>query len=203
MFSSLLKKLHAPVYAERLKVLADLIVPQLEDGDLVLDVGCGVGTLASAILNHAHCPKGVVIRGLEKAKRGGEPIEVIEHKEGPLPLGDASVDVVIFADVLHHEVDDLALLEEAKRITKRSIIVKDHTPAGFLGYFRICLIDWAANNPHGIPCLFRYYTVEQWGEIWTDLNLNLKEEKSSVRLYPPYWNFFFGNRLQYFSVAVK
>ena len=40
---SLMRTIHAGVYAERLRRLTDVFVPLLLTGDRVLDVGCGNG----------------------------------------------------------------------------------------------------------------------------------------------------------------
>ena len=61
-------------------------------------------------------------------------------------------------------------------------------------------MDWAANAPHGVPCLYRYHTPGEWHEMHRRHNLHVEREVSSMRLYPPMYNWFFGNRLQYFAV---
>lgn len=200
MIKAILKHIHAPIYEKRLSVLADRIVAQLEPNDTVLDVGCGSGLLGAAVLNHPRCPKGVVYKGVERFKRGGEPIEVIEYAGGALPFADASFDVVILADVLHHERDEELLLREAARVAKRALLLKDHKPEGFIGYWRLCFLDWAANNPYEVECLYRYHTMPEWRSLFAKETLTPVAEETSIDLYPPFFNFVFGRRLQYFAV---
>ena len=64
---AVMRRLHEPIYASRLRELVRRITPRLVEGDRVLDVGCGFGALGKAILDHPACPPGVEIRGLEPA----------------------------------------------------------------------------------------------------------------------------------------
>ena len=73
----------------------------------------GAGMLGKAVLEHGDCPRDLSYRGLEKAKRGGEPIDVLECTARRLPFADRAFDVVILADVLHHEEQHGLLLDEA------------------------------------------------------------------------------------------
>jgi ubiquinone/menaquinone biosynthesis C-methylase UbiE len=200
MVKWLLRAAHRPIYERRLEVLATKITSHLRPGDTVLDIGCGSGMLGDAVLKHGNCPKGVTYSGLERQKRGGEPIEVMEHQSGPLPFPDQSFDVVILADVLHHEKQEAFLLGEAARLSRRCVVVKDHKPEGFLGFWRVCFLDWAANNPYNVKCLYRYHTSGEWQALFAELGLTPVQEDTSIDLYPQVFNLIFGRRLQYFAV---
>jgi len=200
MVKWLLKLIHKPIYERRLEILAEKIISHLDPGDKVLDIGCGSGMLGAAVLKHADCPSGVTYRGLEKYKRGGEPIEVLEYEAGRLPFGDHAFNVVVLADVLHHEDQEGFLFSEAARVSKRFLLVKDHKPEGFLGFWRICFLDWAANNPYGVRCLYRYHTLNEWHALFEEHGLVLISEETSIDLYPPLFNLLFGRRLQYIAV---
>ena len=203
MITSLLKLAHGPIYAKRIDVLSSLIVENLTSGDKVLDIGCGFGALGKAVMSHQNCPRGVIVRGLEKKRRGGEAIEVIEYKGGPLPFSDKEFDVVVLADVLHHERDEDLLLTEAARITRRILIVKDHKPEGLFGYWRVCFLDWAANSPHAVECLYSYHTKAEWRSFFHRHNLTPLIEQDSINLYPAVFNLCFGKTLHYFAVLEK
>jgi SAM-dependent methyltransferase len=177
------------------------IQPHLQAGDRVLDVGCGGGGLGAALLTSAECPEQVEIQGLERAVRGDEPIEVLAYDGRQMPLEDCSRDVVILADVLHHDASPEAVLREAVRVSRRLVIIKDHKPEGFLGQSRVSFIDWAANAPYGVPCLYRYPRLAEWRALLARVELTPIEEFSSMRLYPPGFQQLFGGRLHYFVVA--
>lgn len=197
---SLMSAAHGPVYRSRLRELVRRIVPLLREGDRVLDVGCGVGALGRAIMDDPACPAGVEVTGLERFARGGEPIPVIAYDGVAFPMGDGAFDVVIVADVLHHEQDPDRLLRECGRVARRAVIVKDHQRRGVLAQQRISFMDWAANAPYGVECLYRYNTAQGWREQFGRVGLPVREEVRSMRLYPPVVNLVFGGGLQYMAV---
>jgi len=74
LLTPVMRVMHKPIYDSRKRALVAGIVPHLRPADRVLDVGCGNGSLGQAILASPSCPKGVTVEGLERVKRGGEPI---------------------------------------------------------------------------------------------------------------------------------
>jgi SAM-dependent methyltransferase len=192
-------RMHRPIYEHRLRVLVDQILPRLRPGERVLDVGCGNGTLGATLLADPRCPRGLTVEGLERVVRGGEPIKVHAYDGKAMPLPDKSVDAVIVADVLHHEEQPDRLLRECARVSRRLVIVKDHRITGPLSKWRVSLMDWAANAPYGVPCLFRYNTLEQWRQEPAKLGATTEHELTTMDLYPGLWNPVFGKKLQYMA----
>ncbi|MGD9692973.1 MAG: class I SAM-dependent methyltransferase [Phycisphaerales bacterium] len=197
-----MRSLHRPIYESRTRALVSAILPHLPHDARVLDIGCGFGTLAKALAD-ADPSRRLVVEGLERVRRDGEAIPVTAYDGRTAPFADNTFDAVILADVLHHEPDPDRLLDEAARITKRFLIIKDHAPQALLAQQRISLIDWAANAPYGVPCLFRYFTPAQWRTHFSSRSLRLVEERLSMNLYPPIVNLLFGRRLQYLAIAEK
>jgi SAM-dependent methyltransferase len=197
MLKGLMKRMHRPIYQRRLEELVRLIRPHLKSGDRVLDVGCGFGQLGRALMDA--CP-GVRVEGVETAKRGGELIPVSTYEGRRMPWPNATFDVVIVADVLHHDDDPDRLLGECARVSKRLVILKDHLREGFLAQQRISLLDWAANTPFDVPCTFRYKNLPEWRNSIGLLSSRLHEERTSIDLYPPVVNQLLGKGLHYFAV---
>jgi SAM-dependent methyltransferase len=200
MFAKLMAALHRPVYEKRIQTLVEVISGHLAAGDRVLDVGCGSGALGGSLIAR-NGARGITVDGLEKHPRGGEPIHVVAYPGETFPLEENSYDVVIVADVLHHERDPDKLLREAVRVSRRLVIIKDHQVNGPLAYPRIALIDWAANAPYGVPCLYRYNTPAQWSEIAKRFELETVQRCGSMDLYPAGVNLLFGRRLQFLLVG--
>ncbi len=200
LLGKLMAALHTPVYASRLRELVRCITPHLGEGDCVLDVGCGSGALGKAILDSPLCPPDVSLEGIERVKRGGEPIKVLAYDGKTIPHPNNTYDVVILSDVLHHEPNPERLLGECIRVSRRLVLLKDVQLKGPLAWLRVSFLDWAANDPYGVPCLYRYNTPKQWVDLRRRHKLNLVEERSSMQLYPPVVNLLFGRSLQYLAV---
>jgi SAM-dependent methyltransferase len=163
-------------------------------------VGCGFGALGRAILDEPACPGGVELRGLERAVRLRQMVPIDTYGGGRMPYDDREFDVVIIADVLHHEDRPEELLGECRRVCGRCLVVKDHKLDGLLAWLRVSFIDWAANAPYGVKCLYRYRTLAEWRAAFEQLDMPLLEERATMQLYPPVINFVFGRRLQYLAV---
>lgn len=194
--SPLLRRLHKPVYECRLHALSTEIAKHLQPNETLLDVGCGVGTLAYTLMGKVEGLKAI---GLERALRGSEPIPVTAYAGGQFPMEDDSVDVVTIADVLHHDTDSVSVLKECARVAKRLVIVKDHKPDGLLGQARVSLMDWAANAGYGVPCLYDYPSQEGWQARFNEAGLALATESTELSLYPAPYRWFFTPRLQYLA----
>ena len=200
MLISIMKGLHYPIYKLRLKGLLPYITTYLRDGDRVLDVGCGNGALGRAIMESPLCPARVKVIGLERINRGSElsPVEFYDGQKIPHP--EDSFDVVLLADVLHHERDPHHLIDECKRIARRLLIIKDHKIDGVLAKQRITFMDWSSNMQYGIPCLYRYNTAKEWTAWYKQHNLVVDQELHSMKIYPSIINHVFGGHLQYLAV---
>jgi len=197
---SLMSAMHTPVYNHRLRILLDAIIPHIKEGDEILDVGCGNGILAAAIAKDPRTPANVRVRGLERYPRGGEPAEVIAYDGQRFPFEDNEIDIVIVADVLHHEPEPDHLADECARVAGRHLIVKDHQTKGPLAQQRISLLDWAANSPYGVPCLYRYLSPKEWIGFHERLNMAPVDLKDGMNIYPFLLEQFFGGSLHYMAV---
>jgi SAM-dependent methyltransferase len=200
-FSTIMSAMHRPIYNARLRELVRCISPHLERDDRILDVGCGVGTLAKALIDAPNAPQGLVAEGLERVVRGGEPITVHAYDGGTMPFEDDTFDIVIVADVLHHEPNPDQLIAECARVSRRLVIIKDHQVQGVAAQQRISFMDWAANAPYGVPCLYRYNTPSGWTDALTKHHLDPVERFDTMKLYPPIVNTIFGGQLQFMTIA--
>src|SRR5215210_797918 len=115
-----LQKLHGKahdraVFKRRIQVLARTLADFLPRKARVPDVGCGSGTLASAIM--ALRPD-VEIEGIDVLVRPNTEIPVKPFDGDTIPWPDNHFDVALIVDVLHHTDDPARVMAEARRVAK-------------------------------------------------------------------------------------
>ena len=92
------------------------------DGDVVLDVACGTGTLLRALSEKASIQaKGIDLsEGMIRVAKSRCPgMELRTGPCCPLPWGDGSVDVITVCCAFHHFDDPLAFLKECGRVLRK------------------------------------------------------------------------------------
>lgn len=190
----------ALVSGRRTRVLAELLAARLPQRATVLDVGCGDGAIGSLI---AHLRPDVSIQGVEYLVRPGCKIECRSFDGSTLPFSEASFDVCLFVDVLHHTQDPTVLLREATRVTRSFVLLKDHLDESILDNLTLRFMDWAGNRPHGVVLTYNYQNRKQWTEYFA--NCGLKEENwtSKVPLYPWPFSVVVGRGLHFVALLGK
>jgi SAM-dependent methyltransferase len=192
---SLIGQIHAGyVHGRRAQVLAGLLAEMLPRGARVLDVGSGDGLVA--YLTSRKRPD-VRVTGVDLLVRPRTYIPVEAFDGRVIPYGDASFDVVTFIDVLHHLEDLTPLLQEAVRVAREGLLIKDHLLKGFLARPTLRVMDWVSNAPHGIALPYNYWPEERWRQAFTALGLEVRAWKDSLNLYPRVVNWLFGRSLHF------
>ena len=121
---SVLQAAHAKmVFNRRVRVLAECLSARIPSRALILDIGCGDGTIGSLL---AERWSEISIEGVEFAPRPQCRIPCRAFDGAKLPFADGSFDVCLFVDVLHHTDDATILLREARRVTRQFVLIKDH-----------------------------------------------------------------------------
>jgi SAM-dependent methyltransferase len=180
------------VFARRVDRLAGVLAAHLPNGASVLDVGCGDGSIARAVLDRR---PDLSITGVDVLVRLATSFPVIEYDGVHLPFDDRSFDVACLVDVVHHADDAHRLLAEAARVARDGVLIKDHLADGFLARPTLRLMDWIGNARHGVRLPYSYLSDAEWREHFAAVGLVVQNRTTDVRLYPPPVSAVFGREL--------
>jgi len=181
------------VFSRRAKTLASHLAGLIPPRSRVLDVGCGDGTIDYLIANQS---PGISIEGIDVLLRPAAKVPVRQFDGTQIPHGDASFDIVMFVDVLHHTNDPVRLLREAKRVGK-SIVIKDHIRQGRAAGATLRFMDWVGNARHNVALPYNYWSPAQWASAFKTVGLRVVEMRSSLGLYPAPASWIFERDLHF------
>jgi len=188
------------VHKRRVQVLSGVIAELLPSRATVLDVGCGDGVLASLIMEKR---PDVQIQGIDTLVRSTAHIPVMAFDGTAIPYDDASFDLVMFVDVLHHTDDPMTLLREGARVARQQVVVKDHNRDCFLGKWTLQAMDWVGNARHGVALPYNYWTRDHWENAFRTLDLRRTVNRTALGLYPLPADWIFGRDLHFLSFLEK
>jgi len=186
----------ATVHRRRIKVLANCIAGILPENAKVLDIGCGDGQLG--LLLQLARPD-LQIEGVDVLLRPHTAIPVGGFDGRHLPFPDRSVDIALFVDVLHHCEWATALMAEAARVARHSIVIKDHLAEGFLARPLLRFMDFIGNAGHGVVLPYIYWSRQQWLEVFSELRWDISTWTEDLKLYPFPANWLFGRNLHFLA----
>jgi len=184
------------VLNRRVKILSHLFAEIIPRRTRVLDVGCGDGLL-SAMLQSLRSD--ISVQGIDVLVRKHTHIPVEAFDGLHIPFGDASFDVVLFSDVLHHTDDPTTLQREASRVS-RWVLIKDHRRKGLAAAQRLRFMDWVGNSRFGVALPYNYWTEKQWETAWQQIGLRPKKLITRLGLYPPPADWIFGAQLHFVAL---
>lgn len=190
-----INKAHAKlVHSRRVRQLSKHLSALIPQGSAVLDVGCGDGLLAHTISENR---PDITVRGVDVLLREKTYFQVDKFDGENLPYTENSFDIVMFVDVLHHTEDAMILLREAVRVAKKAVVLKDHTQNGLLAHSTLRFMDYVGNKQYGVNLPYNYWTLAQWENAITELNLTTEIWKKDLALYPNPANLIFGRSLHF------
>lgn len=177
----LLKKHYNSAHSNIIEAIVEKLLFMIPNGSKVLDVGCGDGLLASRLKIEL---TGLNIKGVDtvQQKKNFIPVELFDGRTLPYPKN--SFDVVLLMDVLHHARDPVMLLKECMRVSRKSVIIKDHTWWEPIGLGFLYLSDYISNKPKGVDLPMNFIHRNKWIELFNELeiydyhaNWNWKQKK--------------------------
>jgi len=88
----------------------------------ILDIGCGSCIISQKIAKHFNCD----VVGTDLFDYGKQRVPFRLMRTNKLPFKDKTFDIAMLNDTLHHCIDWLAMLEEAKRVANKVLIFEPH-----------------------------------------------------------------------------
>ena len=169
------------VYGRRISVLAHHLSELLPRDASVLDVGSGDGLLARRVMD---LRPDLRIRGVDVLPRAESHIPVAMFDGRTLPFNDREFDVVMMVDVLHHVAEQQQLLREMVRVSRRTIVIKDHFVRGPLAWRTLVFMDWVGNARYGVALPYAYWSKPEWDRAYASVGLRVAESREHLGLYP-------------------
>ena len=146
------------------------------------------------------------MKGIEFAPRGNCLIECTAFDGSRIPYPEASFDICMFVDVLHHVRDSQGierLLSEARRVSRRFVLIKDHLSENRLDFVTLQFMDWVGNRPHGVVLPYNYQSRGDWDRHFLADGLKVKEWETRIPLYPFPFSALFGRQLHFVGLLEK
>jgi SAM-dependent methyltransferase len=197
---NLLNSIHgAAIFGRRVTVLSRHLARIIPTPGTVLDLGCGDGQIAAALM--ALRP-GLRCEGVDVLVRPVTHIPVTRYDGATLPFADNSFDYVTIVDVLHHTDDPALVLAEAKRVARAGIVIKDHLREGLLAGPVLRLMDWVGNRGHDVRLPYNYLSRAEWDEVFAATGLMTVNRTETLGLYPPPLSWLFERQLHFMALMV-
>lgn len=145
-------------YAQLTKMLS----PFLSDVRSVLDVGASCGRLARRLMNVNNCN----IVGIDVCVQPHALIPVRYYDGQTFPFADSTFDCVMMVDMLHHTENIEQMIDEARRVSRRYILIKDHYWETELDQIKLRAADYTGNAPYGIPLPNNFLRMDEWTNLF-------------------------------------
>ena len=184
------------VHIRRVEILASWFARFAPTNCRILDVGCGDGLLSVTL-----CAKrpDLTLQGIDSHPREHAHIPVTLFDGSVIPFDNDSFDAILFSDVLHHTEDPAILLQEARRVTRHWVLLKDHFLSGFAAGQRLRFMDRVGNARFWVALPYNYWTENQWQDAWRKVGLRPEEVITRLGLYPGPADWIFGAKLHFMA----
>lgn len=163
----------------------------------VLDIGCGDGAVATHLMRSK---PNLQITGIDTLVREDTAIPVTEFDGTSIPFATGQFDFCLFVDVLHHANDPFILLQDACRVAKHGIVIKDHKVDGVFSRQTLKFMDDTHNRRYGVSLPYNYWTPSEWRAAFEKLHLKPTKYESKLHLYPAWADWLFGRNLHFIGL---
>jgi len=140
----------------------------VEDGSIVLDLGCGDGKVGQLLCERKNC----MVTLMDIMDYNKTSIPLVPYNGRDIHYPDNFFDHVLLLTVLHHSDDPVRVMGEALRVADQSVIIIESVYFNELHRQINKLFDWfynrVLNNPR-INVPFNFLTPEAWVALFEKL----------------------------------
>ncbi len=147
--------------------LAQEVLPYLEKDKPILDIGCGPGNVCKELTARGFCVTPLDVKNLSFVE-GVTPL-IYDGKTIPFPGGAFRTSLLI--TVLHHTHNPVALVKEAKRVSKEIVIIEEIYKNPIQKYLTFAMDSLTNLDLINLPHTNK--TDNEWKRIFNDLGLDL------------------------------
>ncbi len=169
LFKQLAVKVGLPL---RWKYLTKRLSPYLKNSGRVLDVGASCGTLACELSKDIPEAK---FEGVDVYLQPESFIPVTKYDGKNIPHPGDSFDCVMLIDVLHHDNNPEEVLREAKRVSRKYILIKDHYWDNEVDFTLLKVVDYAGNKPCGVRLPYNFMKINEWNGMFNRTDLKTRK----------------------------
>lgn len=185
------------VFGRRVRVLSEHLARTIPERGRVLDLGCGDGSIAVALMK---LRPDLEVEGVDVLIRPKTHIPVTKFDGVSMPFEAASFDYVTIIDVLHHTEDAGAVLAEACRVARKGVVIKDHLLEGVAAGPTLRLMDWVGNRGHDVVLPYNYLARAAWDDAFSRAGCAIVTWNEKLNLYPQPASLLFDRRLHFFAL---
>lgn len=155
--------------------------PFIKAGDKILDIGCGNGIFSKKLKDFFHAD--LIGVDLQDRRTADIPFKLVSGEN--LPFADNTFDVVFINFLLHHTSDCQKVLAEAKRVSKRKIIIYEDLKENFIDDLSFLFHKFTYKlffRPYNLIVSFK--SEKEWEEIFKNLGLKILSTKKAPSIMP-------------------
>ena len=147
--------------------------------EIILDIGLGNGYVAKQIRDYFR----VYMEGVDVVDYNETNIKNTIYDGLNLPFKDKSFDSTLILQTLHHCTDQIRVLKEAKRVSRKRIIIMEDIYNNFFEKMITFMHDYISNKRKGVDCPYYFHNKAEWQAIFKKLGLKIEKETDTVSKY--------------------
>jgi len=151
----------------------------INQNEKILDIGAGGGWISKEIQNRKSASV-TLLDVIDFNQTLNLKLILYNGEDIPFPVNSFDTSLLIFT--LHHCLNPLKVLNEAKRVTKEKIIIIEDIPTSLINKIFLYFWDIIINlpsliKPPGENITFNFKTISEWQKIFNNFQLKIIFQK--------------------------